>query len=471
MTYAIVTACDPEHVKQLRWTLPTWPVKKQFRNKHLYVFYSGFRDEELEEKLGWILEHYPNTDFIEFSMPEYENQRELMLSSFILGSARCVTEDHWIKMDADCFFTDSQDVFTPDDMKMDLCAHKWGYTKPGWWMDAMEAWCNGKEYKGDKSNTGSVGCSRIISFCTWHSSEFVRRFAEACGTRLPIPSHDSSLWYAAERFEDVKWSRPNLKRRGVSHTSRWKKIREEVCSSEAAWNPHYNRMLMNHVQLELTTDCNLKCPNCDRVCGLAPSKERMTRRQVQTCVEQWGDHEWGRIDLIGGEPTLHEHILEICDIIGRYKERFPKCTVRLSSNGTGGIVKEVLAELPKWLKIRNSQKEKGRPSFDAAQNAPCDNGITDARACSIPWRCGLGLTRYGYFPCGAGASIARVHGLPIGIKHFDEVTPERLRAQMKVLCKLCGHSRSNCESVTKQVISPAWQKALDAYPPPEMETL
>jgi hypothetical protein len=469
--WAIVTALTPDYLGKLKWTLPTWWMKPQFKDRHLYIFISGFDDPEGD--LGWIQEYYPHLDLIEWSMDEAENQRELMLSSFVLGTAKCVTEPGFVKLDADCFFTNCEDVFTAKDMERDLCAHKWGYTKPGWWMDAMAAWCDGREYNGDKSDKGSRGCDRIISFCCWHKTAFVQRFAEACGSRLPIPSHDSSLWYVAERFDDATWSRPNLKKRGVSHTGRWKKIREEVCSSETAWNPSLNRTLLQHVQLEITTDCNLACPNCDRVCGLAKSDEHMTRRQVQEFVEQSLDlgWEWGRIDIIGGEPTLHPHLPEICDIIGRYKEKVPSCKVRLSSNGTGDKVKAVLKEVPSWVQVRNSQKEKGKPSFDAAQDAPCDNGITHARACSIPWRCGIGLSRYGYFPCGAGASIARVFGLPFGIKHLSEVTPEALRDQTQKLCNFCGHSRSCATSVQQQVISETWRKALDRYPPREMETL
>ena len=30
--------------------------------------------------------------------------------------------------------------------------------------------------------------------------------------------------------------------------------------------------ILNKVQLELTTDCNIKCFNCDRSCRQAPSK-------------------------------------------------------------------------------------------------------------------------------------------------------------------------------------------------------
>jgi hypothetical protein len=90
----------------------------------------------------------------------------------------------------------------------------------------------------------------------------------------------------------------------------------------------------------------------------------------------------------------------------------------------------------------------------------------------------MGLTRYGYYPCGAGASLDRIFGFDIGIKQLAEVTPERLVEQLRRLCGRCGHFRdfdvryhfdrtgdpdALVGWTTSQQTSVTWQRAYAAY--------
>jgi hypothetical protein len=469
MKIALVTAVDKDYIKKLRWSLPTWHLKKQFRQCDLHIFYNQLEASDLE----WVKEYWPDVKLIPWDMPEVE-QREKMLSCFVLGVANCLSLDytHYIKLDADCYCKDRQNwVFDKEDFEADICGHKWGYTKPAWWVAYMKAWVRDEVWNGKKDRKGTVGSKRIISWCCLHKMSFVRSCAMAAGDRLPIPSHDSYLCFMADEFPDATMKRKNLKDKGMDHGSRFRGLRENICARAAVNNNKYlNEKLLQNIQLEITTACNLKCANCDRNCGTAPSSEHMSLIQVKKFAYEWMQREqsdvdpwcgFSRVDIIGGEPLLHK---ELEGIIIQLRDAAKK--TRLTTNG---ILKDRLSDIPNWVEVRNSSKDKDKCNkFDAVNMAPIDEGITDALSCSIPWRCGIALTRYGYFPCGAGASIARVFGLDIGIKSLSDVTPDALRGQMKELCKYCGHSLSNKTDATVQRTSKSWTEAFKTYKDKEL---
>ena len=482
-TSTIVTAVTPDYVKRLKWTLPSWMIKKEFRTCPLIVFYHGMKASELK----WIEECWPSeVKLINWTMKEYDSQRELMLSAFVLGAAQHVETEYYIKLDADAFCTSRARVFEDKHYELDLVSHPWGYSKPAWWIKKLEAWAAGESYEpppDDHRGTyswGSAPAKRIISFCCLHRTGFVREAANLAKGRLPVPSHDTYLWWLAEHVTDFKWARHNVKKRGVSHTSRERRIREEVCATEGAWNDVHMRKLLGNIQLELTSYCNLKCVNCDRACGQAPTKEQMSFDQVKKFVDEALEFrtqrgiDLSRIDLIGGEPTLHPDIVRICEEVKRYKDVVPSCKVRFSTNGSGKKVRGVLEKLKqfKWMKIRDSSKEvKGQPKFELVNLAPIDAGRSDPVACSIPWRCGLGLNSHGFYLCGAGAAVARVFGIDCAIKSMSDLVPQLLYAQRQMLCVLCGHSRATVKTGDKQETSKSWAEALAAYKetPPTLE--
>ena len=454
--FAIVTAVTPEYRDALYWAAPSWAVKPQFADKALIVFHNGFKDAE--KSLAFLSAlPFPSVRLIEWAGPAGADLREKMLSAFVLGAAVEVYSEHFVKLDADCFFTDAQDVFTDEDFGLDLVSQKWHYTKPGRWIDILAAWSRGEPCPGGKGDNSPRRTARIISFCCLHKTEFVRKATALAGARLPVPSHDTYLWWLADNCRDFSWAARDLKARGIGHNRRWKHIREEVCASPAAWNSVHGKILLDHIQLEITTACNLSCPNCDRACGIAPSAERMTLEQVQRFVAESisSGKTWARIDILGGEPTLHPDLLPILDAVRPVARR-----VRLTTNGTGDRVKGVIATLPEWVQVRNSSGEKSAPNFEAYNLAPIDYGFPAAKACSIPWRCGLALTRHGYFLCGAGAAVNRVFGLDVGIQSLPTLNVDALKQQAEALCKYCGHSRSTGKQTTMQETSPAWEAAV-----------
>lgn len=439
------------------WALPTWTHKPQFKDKPIVVFHAGFESDD-PNRLQFIKKIFPSWTFVNWRMEKYESQRELMLSSFVLGIKEHVKTPYFVKLDCDTYFTDKQDVFTEEDLKYDIVGHKWGFTKPAWWIYKL----NGTFYTSSNQGDNLKTCrhNRIASFCCLHKTNFVIKVAEQCGKRLPVPSHDTVMWWYADK--QGSWLGKNLKKLGVNNNTNWKKIREAVTVADSHDNSHLNTVLTDKVQLEITTDCNLKCHNCDRCCGVAPSKEFMSIEQLWKFIEESLNKKWTRIDVIGGEPTLYPHLPQLWSFLKIYKDRYPSCKIRVSTNG----IKKY--DFPVWISVRNSAKKGRAQKHTAFNSAPIDNG-EETKCCSVPWRCGIALTKNGYFLCGAGASIARVFGLDIGIKNLRDVKTEKLLEQVDELCKYCGHSRVESRHFPKkQEISKSWEEAVKNYKEVEM---
>lgn len=231
------------------------------------------------------------------------------------------------------------------------------------------------------------------------------------------------------------------------------------------------RSNMQRVEIEIITACNFKCFNCDRSCAQAPSTERMSVDQIRHFVEESLDLDWKwtYVGLIGGEPTLHPELLDIIRVLERYRSRRTDCAVEVLTNGYGPRAERVLESLPDWVSVRNSKRRTSVNNFVRFHEAPLDSprwrDAPFSMGCHVTEFCGLGLTRNGFYPCGAGGSIDRVFGLDVGIKSLAKVDRKALRRQKIRLCALCGHfkARSRSDFSWEQVVSPTWRRALDAY--------
>ncbi len=455
--FTLVTAVSKDYLNKLKWSISTWVLKPQFKDKELVVFYDGITEKDLD----FVKLYFKKHRLIKWEF-KAESKREKMLSAFVYG-VKYITTDYYVKLDSDVIFTNTDDVFTDADLTFDIVSHKWGYTKPGYWIPVLDNFYNKTSTIVDPAKTDRFSHPRIISFICLHKTDFVRKVISLIGKRLPVPSHDTVLWYYGNKIGKV--CRKNLKKTGVVQKNTFKGIREAICSSSIK-NPLLASEIFNNIQIEITTKCNLGCYNCDRNCSVAPSTDEVTVDQVAKFVNESlkVKHEWKRIDIIGGEPTLHKNLLAIVDVIGIYKSVYKKCKVRLSTNGYSENCDSILATLPKWVNIRNSAKHSKENTFDAYNAAPVDNSETVFNHCSIPWRCGLGLTKYGYFPCGAGASLCRVFGFDIGARSLKELTLDKIQNQLDNICKYCGHSYvPSKHTVTDKEVTKSWKTAIQSY--------
>jgi len=231
------------------------------------------------------------------------------------------------------------------------------------------------------------------------------------------------------------------------------------------------------IEIEITTACNLYCLNCDRSSRQAPSNEHMSLEQIEKFVNEsielnWS---WKEIRLIGGEPTLHPKIFDLVKTIKKYKNFNPNCKISIHTNGFGDKVKNILSKLPYWITRVNSAKTSQVNLFSSYNIAPIDleeyKNADFTTACWIPENCGIGLTRYGYYPCGAGASVDRIFGFDSGIKNLSEVNISKFKAKLKFLCSYCGHFKDTDYDdpnykekwTTEEKMSISWQKAYKSY--------
>jgi hypothetical protein len=482
--FTIVTGISKNYLEKAKLTIPTWRFKNQFKDKKLVIFYS-----ELEERqLKFFKTLFNDVELIKWDMEEYDSTRELMLSAFLLGVDH-IKSSHYVKLDCDVFFTDDQDIFKEEHFEHDVFSISWGYTKPGEWLRYLDEWATSNNIEGVNMFKDVVfdklvhPHKRFTSNICLHKTQHVKNIIKKCPKRLPIPSHDTFLWYMTERSPNAVWKAEKLFKLGASTKSNIKSIKKELDKfnvvdipsrerSVKRYNYGYEENLFNKVQLEITVLCNLSCPNCDRSCGKqqAPSQKHMELIQIQRFVKKslklgW---KWKRLDVIGGEPTLHPQLLEIFEELKKYKDKNPSCMVRITTNGKGQKVKDVIKTIPKWVKIKNTDKENNHISedggFTAFHDAPIDHGIENTPVCDIPWRCGLGMTPDGFYPCGAGGGIDRVFNLGIGIKTLDKLNTENLIEQSKDLCKLCGHCPTkNKHNTNVQETSETWKKAFEKY--------
>lgn len=236
MCFTIVSAVSKGYEDKLKLTMPTWKIKPQFRNKPLILFTHGFTNPESIFSTMW-----ENIKIIQWDLPKYDTIRELMLSSFVLGSAEYVNTSHWVKIDGDTFFVNDSDVFEEKDFDYDIVGNSWGYTRPLSFIDDIQKWSEENNIPGkkiefsepiiniEKPSKIKYKHSRIASFICLHKSEFVKETASyITNKRLPIPSHDTFLWYLAERLPWRKWRGKKIKKFGVNTKSKISSIRSII---------------------------------------------------------------------------------------------------------------------------------------------------------------------------------------------------------------------------------------------------
>jgi hypothetical protein len=222
----IVTACDPIYVEVLRETFPNWIKYKKIDEHPVIVYVNGMSLND--NRLDFL--RLPNVKMIPWEMENAENHREEMLSAFVFGPARDVETDYWLKMDADGFATDYKPLYDDEMKKFSICGHKWGYS----WVEhikKLDEWAKGhwkRKLRKAKPmiEDGKIegrrfyhSKKRTASFIQLHKTEFSKFCVKIIkGNKLPCPSHDTFMYYVANRFDPSSVGTRNFKRHyGFTH--------------------------------------------------------------------------------------------------------------------------------------------------------------------------------------------------------------------------------------------------------------
>jgi len=233
--------------------------------------------------------------------------------------------------------------------------------------------------------------------------------------------------------------------------------------------PPYERS-RDRIEIDITYACNLKCFNCNRSCGLAPSADRLSLEQIQKFLRESTAKriQWKRIRVLGGEPTLHPEFFEIVDELQAFKgSQCPKVAIEVVTNGFGKKVNDVLAKLGSRVVVENSAKKSRVQYFQPFNLAPKDfvrYWFADySYGCWITRESGMGLSPYGYYPCAVAAGIDRVFGFDIGRKSLPDLS-DTMRDQMEALCSYCGHfTPLRSMMIDKDLMSKSWREAYEKY--------
>jgi hypothetical protein len=237
----------------------------------------------------------------------------------------------------------------------------------------------------------------------------------------------------------------------------------------AVTGPRYERS-RSLIEIDITYACNLKCFNCNRSCGLAPSGDRLSLDQIKKFLRESTAKgiQWEGIRILGGEPTLHPEFLQIVDEVIAFKDsQCPAVEITITTNGFGKKVNDVIKKLSSKVIVANTAKESNEQEFIPFNLAPKDSVIYRyadySSGCFIIRDCGMGLSPYGYYPCAVSGAIDRVFGLDIGRKSLPELS-DPMRDQMEALCRYCGFfSHSNPIVIDKNLMSESWRNAYENY--------
>jgi hypothetical protein len=201
-------------------------------------------------------------------------------------------------------------------------------------------------------------------------------------------------------------------------------------------------------EIQLLLACSWSCPSCDQGSQFPQiawvKRGTMTLAQIHKFIGEMQDKNayFGRVRLVGGEPSLHPHLLEIVTALrDGLQARGHIAGIELVTNGDH--MDRLVKVRPMLSKLRRSGNEE-KQKHHIANLVQTPNSLGYAgKPCRSPWHCGISLNRYGYFPCSAGAGVARFMDdvprwqrleLPTCVKPCNAV-----RETWPDLVELCGH--------------------------------
>jgi len=219
----IVTAVNDKYFDKFKKHFPLWMKTENIMELPFIIF----AHKDCYQKVKEFLCPYKNIqEIISWEFPVASNMREEMLSAFVFGTAKYVKTKYWMKLDCDCVPIADKLEIPPEAFSSVITAPKWHYTKmkgdentTRHWLNRLDDWADAlPDFKGtnklfpDNIKENRYKHHRICSFCEIEKTDWTRHLAAMCGKRLPVPSQDTTTWYAVTRLGKRKITEHNFRK-------------------------------------------------------------------------------------------------------------------------------------------------------------------------------------------------------------------------------------------------------------------
>lgn len=230
-----------------------------------------------------------------------------------------------------------------------------------------------------------------------------------------------------------------------------------------------------YLRANITYECDLKCPNCNRACDMAISspKENMTIEQFKEVLDdakKLNIKIWNKILLTGGEPSKHPDLFKFCEELVKFKKDFHHnvslflCTYQPSN--TKCMVEEIFKTFPE-IELQGVQKTQKRKHKIATYMAPIDLSEKEPpfyRGCHHgAGLCGQTVDYKGFYPCPTAPAIARTFDIDCAVKKLKDVSLHSLTDCYDSVCKFCGYYNMTRARGSEVKMSKSWQDAIQKY--------
>lgn len=206
------------------------------------------------------------------------------------------------------------------------------------------------------------------------------------------------------------------------------------------------KWLNKSLEIQLLLACNWSCTACDQFSQLRTvsfvRKGTMTLDQIAHFIAEMKEQNayFGRIRLVGGEPTIAPRFAEITKML--HSELVTTGHIGRLEVVTNGSKPEKIQPVKVYLeKVRVSGEEaKQRDHTANMVHSPASLGY-EGKMCTAPWHCGWSLNYWGYFPCSSGAGLSRFYDwtqwqrLNLPLAKTLDVWPD-----LQTLCNHCYHA-------------------------------
>jgi len=221
--------------------------------------------------------------------------------------------------------------------------------------------------------------------------------------------------------------------------------------------------LNKSLEIQILLACNWSCVSCDQFSQFSKfawvKKGTMSLEQIaHFCAEmRAGNFYFGRIRLVGGEPTIHPRFGEI---VGMLREELIDnghvAVLEVVTNGSHPEKIKPVAHLINRVRVSDDNDKQKHHTANLIAT-PASLGYQGKR-CNQPEHCGWSLSYYGFAPCSSAGGIMRLRDLMS--EHQRTSLPqvkgtEANWPKLQNLCDQCYHALRSEDKIKSGTSDPS----------------